>query len=158
MVAWDSYELINRMFIDEDISTNITADSERDNNIISPISYAYGKSNYYTLLYNNMILCWKYSKQMEDSIKPEQFYRDKFIISIPVKQFQRVTKGSLMTIEFTWPSYTLNPFNVDPTSNDYMITQCLIIQHGKKAILFDNSIPTVVSNVTESFKVDLEHD
>lgn len=165
MVSIDSYEFINKTFQDEDIKLNV---ANQDKNIITPICYDDKNNvltgNYYTLLYHNMLLCRKYHGTLEDSIKPEQFYRDKFIVSIPTEHFSRVNTNGLLTVELTLPNYTLDPFiapadadttpTADATKN---ITQMLIIQHGKKAVMF-KADGVDVSNATANIKNDIEYE
>lgn len=164
-VQTDTYDLIDRNFQNEDIKVYTSA--TRDQNIITPIAYtgngtATYTSNYYTMLYHNMLICRRYHGVLEDGIRPSQFYRDKFIISMPCYQFSRITSGGLITLNLNFPNYTINPFTppatitaLDTPMDTYNINQCLIIQHASRALEFNPNTGIHVKDISQSFSNDI---
>lgn len=162
-VKADAYDLIDRNFQAEDIE--IPIQTTKDFNICTPIAFKDNTttitSNYYTFLYQNMLMCRRYHDVLDDGIRPEEFLLSKFMISIPCYYFSRITSNSNIVVNFTYPNYDINPFTAPSNlsafekGSTYSINQIFIIQHATKAITFANGT-VKVSDISQSFTNDIQ--
>ena len=166
-VQVDTYDLLERNFQIEDVTIHARATGQYDKNINIGVAYSNTgndfTSNYYTYLYNNYLICRRYHDELDDGVPHSRFLFDKFMISMPCYQFSRISSGSAINVNLTFPNYNVNPFKVcgkdgaaiiDSTAS-FDITQMLLIQHASRAIAF-NAGNVDIKEISVSFSNEIE--
>lgn len=166
-VQVDGYDLIDRNFQIEDVTIHTRNASDKNINLGMAYNNTPGStdfiSNYYTLLYNNYLLCRRYHDSLDDGVPHSRFLFDKFMISMPCYQFSRISSGSALNVTLSFPNYNVNPFAVcaDGAANLKTaealpnITQMLLIQHASRAIAF-NVGSVDIKEISQSFSNEIE--